>query len=85
MHLVFSALATALSYYGALRRVGLDVDLVAPGDDVSGYALLVLPCLPVLCEDWAAHLDRCAGALGWAAPKKHPTGFQTLRSWDLHQ
>ena len=59
----FSALATALSYYGALRRAGLDVDLVAPGDDVSDYALLVLPCLPVLCEDWAAHLDRCAGAL----------------------
>lgn len=59
----FSALSAALSYYGALRRAGLDVDVVAPGDDVSDYALVVLPCLPVLSRNWADHLDARSGAL----------------------
>jgi len=32
-------------YYHALRRLGLDVDLVGPQADLAGYALLVLPAL----------------------------------------
>jgi beta-galactosidase len=32
-----------LAYYGALRRLGLDVDIVAPGDPLRDYAMVVIP------------------------------------------
>ena len=32
-------------WYGAVRRLGVDVDCVAPGDDLSGYALVLVPAL----------------------------------------
>ncbi|TKC81725.1 beta-galactosidase [Trinickia terrae] len=35
-------------WYGALRRLGLDVDILSARADVSGYALVVAPTLPVL-------------------------------------
>ena len=34
---------TAFAYYAALRRRGLDIDIVDPQADLSAYALLVLP------------------------------------------
>lgn len=34
-----------LRYYSALRRLGMDVDVVGPDADLSAYALLVLPSL----------------------------------------
>lgn len=33
------------AYYGALRSLGLDVDCVAPGQDLAGYQLIVAPSL----------------------------------------
>ena len=33
-------------WYEAVRRLGLDVDFVAPGDEVTGYALVLAPSLP---------------------------------------
>lgn len=35
------------AYYSALRAIGLDVDCVAPGQDLSGYKLVVVPGLAV--------------------------------------
>ncbi|TWD51141.1 beta-galactosidase [Agrobacterium vitis] len=35
----------AFRWYEGLRRLGLDVDFVRPGDDLSGYKLVVVPCL----------------------------------------
>ncbi len=32
-------------WYEALRRLGLDIDVVAPGQSLQGYALVVAPCL----------------------------------------
>jgi beta-galactosidase len=33
------------NYYSALRSLGLDVDCVAPGDDLAGYKIVVIPGL----------------------------------------
>jgi beta-galactosidase len=46
----FSALRVAFEYYSALRRLGLDIDIVAADADLSGYALVVVPCLPIVPE-----------------------------------
>lgn len=35
----------AFRWYEGLRRLGLDVDFVRPGADLSGYKLVVVPCL----------------------------------------
>ena len=42
----FSALWAAFECYSALRRLGLDIDIVPPGRSLDGYALCVVPCLP---------------------------------------
>jgi beta-galactosidase len=39
-----------LTFYTALRRLALDVDVVPPSSDLQGYALVVVPCLPILDE-----------------------------------
>ena len=44
----FSALRVAFEYYSALRRAGLDVDIVPPNADLTGYAMVVLPCQPIV-------------------------------------
>lgn len=44
----FRWLQLAFEMYSALRRLGLDVDIVPPDADFSGYALVVAPSLPIL-------------------------------------
>ena len=56
----FRYLELAFAFYTALRRLGLDVDIVPPEADLAGYALVVAPSLPLLGEALA---DRLA-ALG---------------------
>ena len=53
----FSALRIAFEFYSALRRLGLDIDIVAPAASLGGYALVVVPCQPILTADFAARLD----------------------------
>ncbi len=36
------------NFYKACRRLGQDVDIVRPGADLSGYALAMMPCLPII-------------------------------------
>jgi beta-galactosidase len=36
------------TWYSALRRLGLDIDVVTPGADLAGYKLVVAPSLPVV-------------------------------------
>ena len=43
-----SALWAAFDCYSALRRLGLDVDIVSPTALLDGYALCVIPCLPIV-------------------------------------
>ncbi len=37
-----------LAFYTACRRLGMDVDVLRPGADLSGYALVLIPSLPLL-------------------------------------
>ena len=41
-------LRQAFDWYAALRALGLDVDIVAPGADLTGYRLIVAPSLPIV-------------------------------------
>ncbi|WP_394728604.1 beta-galactosidase [Altererythrobacter sp. GH1-8] len=43
-----SALWAAFDCYSALRRLGLNVDFVHPSQLLEGYALVVIPCLPIV-------------------------------------
>ena len=43
-------------YYNALFRAGVNVDIVRPGDDLSGYKLVLAPHLHVLADDVANQL-----------------------------
>lgn len=45
-----------LNFYEAARRLGWDVDVVAPGADVSGYVLVLAPSLPFLTDAQAQAL-----------------------------
>ena len=44
----FRYLDLAFAMYSALRRLGLNIDIVAPGADLSGYKMIVVPTLPIL-------------------------------------
>jgi beta-galactosidase len=54
----FSALRIAFEFYTALRKKGLDVDIVAPDALLTGYRMVVVPCMPILPEGF---VDRLAG------------------------
>ncbi|WP_235927604.1 beta-galactosidase [Sandarakinorhabdus rubra] len=43
-----SALWAAFACYSALRRLGLNIDIVSPTASLDGYALVVVPCLPIV-------------------------------------
>ena len=43
-----SALWAAFRSYEALRKLGLNVDIVSPQASLDGYAMVVLPCLPIV-------------------------------------
>ena len=45
-----------MRWYSALRRLGLDVDIVPPGTPLDGYRAVVVPCEPMLDADGAAAL-----------------------------
>jgi beta-galactosidase len=44
----FSALRIAFEYYSAMRGMGLDIDIVSPRAALDGYALIVIPCQPII-------------------------------------
>jgi beta-galactosidase len=52
----FSALRLAFECYSAWRRLGVTVDIVEPGTDLSGYQAVVVPCLPIVPASWVEHL-----------------------------
>jgi len=57
----FNGLELAYEMYAALRRHGLDVDILPPGAPLDGYRMAVLPCLPIVPDALAASLARFAG------------------------
>jgi beta-galactosidase len=44
----FNYLELVFGWYSALRRLGLDIDIVAPDADLSSYRLVVAPSLPIV-------------------------------------
>ena len=50
-------------WYGAVRRLGLDVDFVAPGESLADYALVLAPCLPIVSEAARAAFAAAEGHL----------------------
>jgi beta-galactosidase len=69
----FSYIEQAFAMYRALRRLGLDVDIVGPDAALSGYALVLVPSMPHVPERLAAELERCGGTV-LAGPR---TGSRT--------
>ncbi len=53
----FRALKEAFAWYSSLRQIGLDVDIVPPGADLSGYRMVVAPCLPIVSPEALAALE----------------------------
>jgi len=53
----FRYLELAFEMYTGLRRLGLNVDIVAPDAALDGYAMVVIPCLPIVA---AALVERLA-------------------------
>lgn len=51
----------AFTFYAGLRRLGLDVDIVATDTDLSNYALVVIPSLPFVSETARKAIESYAG------------------------
>ena len=56
-----SALWAAFDSYRALRKLGLNVDIVSPTADISDYNLVVLPCLPIVTDALVKSLESFDG------------------------
>ena len=57
----FRALRQAFEYYSALRQLGLNVDILPPGRSLDGYAMTVVPCLPIVPDGFADQLSQFKG------------------------
>ena len=58
-----SALWATFNCYSALRRLGHNIDIVPPTADLDGYGLVVVPCLPIVSEDFARKLEAFKGQI----------------------
>ncbi len=58
-----SALWAAFSSYSALRKLGLNVDIVPPTASLDGYKLAVLPCLPIVPDELTGTLESFQGEI----------------------
>jgi beta-galactosidase len=63
----FSALRIAFEFYSALRQLGLDIDIIAPTASLDDYALVVVPCQPILTADFVARLDASSASVVFGA------------------
>jgi beta-galactosidase len=59
----FTYIEQAFAMYRALRRLGLDVDIVGPHADLSPYALVLVPPMPLVPDVLAASLATFKGTL----------------------
>ncbi|MFN2099705.1 beta-galactosidase [Altererythrobacter sp. MF3-039] len=58
-----SASWAAFACYSALRKLGLNVDIVSPEASLDGYALVVIPCEPIVSEGFSARLAEFSGQI----------------------
>ena len=59
----FRHLELAFDMYAALRRLGLDIDIVPPDAPLDGYDMVVVPCLPVVDDAVLTALSAVKGPL----------------------
>ncbi|MEM7665052.1 MAG: beta-galactosidase [Pseudomonadota bacterium] len=52
----FRYLELVFEWYSALRRLGLNVDIVAPDANLSGYRMVMVPSLPIVPRGFAARI-----------------------------
>jgi beta-galactosidase len=52
----FDPLRNSFGWYSALRGLALDVDVLAPGADLTGYPLIIVPALPSLNSEFVDQL-----------------------------
>jgi beta-galactosidase len=57
----FNYLELCFNFYTSLRKLGLNVDIIAPGVALEGYAMVVVPCLPIVCNAFVEQLSRFDG------------------------
>ncbi|TPW27236.1 beta-galactosidase [Martelella alba] len=50
-----------LRWYEAARRLGVDVDIIAPGTALDGYSVVLAPCLPIIDEATSEALQQATG------------------------
>jgi beta-galactosidase GanA len=49
------------SFYNALRRLGLSVDIISPEQPISGYKMVVVPSLPIIPDNFNSALSKYSG------------------------
>lgn len=59
----FSYIEQIFGIYRHLRELGLDIDMVGPEGDVSGYALVIVPSMPYVPDGLAASLNAYEGTM----------------------
>ena len=59
----FAYLPLMLDFYRAIRRNGGSVDIIGPHDDISGYALVVAPCLMHVPDSLALQMENFDGQI----------------------
>jgi beta-galactosidase len=71
----FRYLELVFQWYSALRAKGLDVDIVAPDADLSGYQMVFVPTLPIMPDGFAAKLAAldCPVLVGPRSGSKTPS------------
>jgi beta-galactosidase len=57
----FDYFATVLSFYRALRRSGLNIDILPQDAALDAYKLVVIPPLPIVSSSLVESLTRCNG------------------------
>ena len=70
----YRPLEIVLAFYSAARRLGLDVDIVHPCADLTGYKIILCPLL-VFCDDAVAAAIQKSGAVCILGPR---TGSKTV-------
>ena len=53
----FRYLELVYEWYSALRRQGLDIDIVSPDSDLSGYGAVFIPTMPIVSDGFIERLE----------------------------
>jgi beta-galactosidase len=69
-------------WYEAARLAGVDVDVVAPGQSLEGYKLVLVPCLPIISDAALAAFEEAEGHVIFGARSGSKTEHGAI-PWEL--